>query len=135
MLKFFLQALPTYLFICLATSKKVIKSIRNLQRNFLWHGHQPNKKWVLVGCDKIYTPKGMGGLGHKDLGKLNQVMGAKMWWRWLKMPTTLWVEIWKHKYAPLTHKNHLIRHTVGIQGSNIWNTAWENRNLVQKHAF
>jgi hypothetical protein len=29
----------------------------------------------------------------------------------------------------------LIRHNTRIQGSNIWNIAWKNRDLVQKHAF
>jgi hypothetical protein len=48
LLKSVLQALPTYLFTALATPKQAIKAIRNLQQNFLWHGHQPNKKWVLV---------------------------------------------------------------------------------------
>lgn len=135
LLKFVLQTLPTYLFTSLAAPKQVIKAIRNLQRNFLWHGHQPNKKWALVGWGKICTPKSMGGLGLRDLGKLNQVMGAKMWWRWLKTPTTLWVQIWKQKYAPLTQEKQLIRHNVRIHGSNIWNTAWQNRDLVQNHAF
>jgi hypothetical protein len=63
LLKSVLQTLPTYLFTALAAPKQIIKAIRNLQRNFLWHRHQPNKKWVLVGWDKICTPKSMGGLG------------------------------------------------------------------------
>jgi len=104
LLKFVLQTLPTYLFTTLAAPKQVIKVIRNLHQNFLWHGHQPNKKWALVGWDKICTPKSMGGLGLRDPGKLNQVMGSKMWWRWLKMPTTLWAQIWKKKYTPLTQE-------------------------------
>ena len=62
-------------------------------------------------------------------------MGAKMWWRWLKIPTTLWAQIWKQKYAPLTQENQLIRHNVQIKGSNIWNMAWKNKDLVQNHAF
>jgi ribonuclease HI len=27
------------------------------------------------------------------------------------------------------------RHNIKIQGSNIWNTAWQNRGIIQKHAF
>jgi hypothetical protein len=53
LLKFVLQALSTYLFTALATPQSVIKAIKNLQRNFLWHGHHPEKKWALVGWDKI----------------------------------------------------------------------------------
>jgi hypothetical protein len=135
LLKSILQTLSTYLFTALAAPKQVIRAIRNLQRSFLWHGHQPNKKWVPIGWDKLCTPKNMGGMGLRDLGKLNQVMGAKMWWRCLNTPTTLWAKIWKQKYTPLTQADQLIRHNDQIQGSNIWNTPWKNINLVQKHAF
>jgi hypothetical protein len=48
LLKSVLQAIPTYLFSALASPKLVIRKIRNMQRNFLWHGHNLNKKWVLV---------------------------------------------------------------------------------------
>jgi hypothetical protein len=89
LLKSVLQALPTYLFTALATPISVIKAIKSLQINFLWQGHQNNKKWALVGWDKLCKPKKFGGLGIRDPGKLNQVMGAKMWWRWLQHPKEL----------------------------------------------
>jgi hypothetical protein len=57
LLKSVLQALPTYLFIALVAPISVIRAIRGLQRNFLWHGHQANKKWALVGWDKLFKPK------------------------------------------------------------------------------
>jgi hypothetical protein len=135
LLKSVLQALPTYLFTALAAPKKVIRAIKALQRNFLWSGHQPNKKWALVNWDKLCMPKTQGGLGLRDPGKLNQVMGAKIWWRWLKNPTAAWAQLWRRKYAPLSAEDQLIRHNEHIQGSNIWNTAWQNRTLVQNHAF
>jgi hypothetical protein len=100
LLKSVLQAILTYLFSALATPQSVIKKIRNLQRNFLWHGHNPDKKWALVSWDKVCKPKSLGGLGLRDPGKLNNTMGAKIWWRWLKTPTEIWAKLWKHKYAP-----------------------------------
>jgi hypothetical protein len=135
LLKSVLQALPTYLFTALAAPSSVIKAIRNLQRNFLWKGNQNNKKWALVGWENLCKPKKLGGLGIRDLGKMNQVMGAKMWWRWLKHPQELWAQLWKQKYAPNVPSNQLIRFNEPMQGSNIWNTAWRNRPLIQKHAF
>jgi hypothetical protein len=135
LLKSVLQTLPTYLFTALAAPKQIIRVVRNLQRNFLWQGLQPNKKWALVGWDKVCAPKSMGGLGLQDPGNLNQIMGAKIWWRWMKTPDALWAQIWKNKYAPSMQTDQLIRHNVRIQGSNIWNTAWQNKDLIQKHAF
>jgi hypothetical protein len=64
-----------------------------------------------------------------------QVMGAKIWWRWLKNLTVAWAQLWRRKYTPLSAEDQLIRHNEHIQGSNIWNTAWKNRTLVQNHAF
>jgi hypothetical protein len=104
-----LQALPMYLFTALETPQSVIKSIRNLQRNFLWHGHHLDKKLVLVGSDKIYRPKSIGGLGLRDLGKLNRIMGENLLWRWLKHSTELWDKLWKLKYEPTTREDLLIR--------------------------
>jgi hypothetical protein len=119
----------------LAAPISVIKAIRSLQRNFLWKGHQGNKKWALVGWDKVCRPKKFGGLGIRDPGKMNQVMGAKMWWRWLQHPHDLWAQLWKQKYAPTVQNDQLIRFNEQRQGSNIWNTAWRNRSLIQQHAF
>jgi hypothetical protein len=85
LLKYVLQAIPAYMFSALAAPQTVIKSIRNLQRNFLWHGHDPNKKWALVSWDKVCKPKSLGGLGLRDPGKLNNTMGENIWWRWLKI--------------------------------------------------
>jgi hypothetical protein len=135
LLKSVLQALPTYLFTALAAPTSVIKAIRSLQRNFLWKGNQNNGKWALVGWDKLCRSKKQGGLGIRDPGKMNQVMGAKMWWRWLQHPQELWAKMWKQKYAPNDQFNQLIRFNEQVHGSNIWNTAWRNRPLIQQHAF
>jgi exonuclease III len=135
LLKSVLQALPTYLFTALAAPGSVIKAIRNIQRNFLWKGHHSGKKWALVGWEKLCKPKQCGGLGLRDPGKMNKIMGAKMWWRWLQHPQEIWARLWKQKYAPNTHYNQLIRFNEQTSGSNIWNTAWRNRPLVQQHAF
>jgi hypothetical protein len=94
-----------------------------------------NKKWALVGWDKIWRPKYLGELGLIDPIKLNRVMGEKFWCRSLKHPTKLCVRIWKIKYMLDTREELLIRFNDQIHGSNIWNTTWNNRTLIHKHAF
>jgi len=81
LLKSVLQSILTYLFSALAAPQSVIKKIRNMQRNFLWHGHNPDKKRSLVSWDKVCNPKSLEGLGLRDPGKVNNTMGAKLWWR------------------------------------------------------
>jgi hypothetical protein len=135
LLKSVLQALPTYLFTALAAPKSGYSSHQELTTQLPMAWTPTYKKWALVGWDKLCKPKALGGLGIRDPGKLNQVMGAKMWWRWLKHPTELWAQIWKQKYAPTTQADQLIRFNDQIQGSNIWNTAWHNRPLGSEACF
>jgi hypothetical protein len=130
LLKSILQALPTYIFTTLVAPKSVIQAIRNIHCNFIWNGHHLDKKWALVGWDKLCKTKSLGGLELRDPEKINQVVGAKMWWRWLKHPTILWAQILKQKYALTTRAEQLIRFNDQIQGSNIWNMTWLNRQLV-----
>jgi hypothetical protein len=78
------------MFSSLASPQTIIKIIRNLQQKFLWHGHKPGKNWALFSWDKICKPTSLGGLGLCDLGKINNVMGEKIWWHWLKYPEELW---------------------------------------------
>jgi hypothetical protein len=66
------------MFSALAAPQTIIKIIRNIQRNFLWNGHKQGKTWALVSWDKLCKPTSLGGLGLRDLGKLNNVMGEKI---------------------------------------------------------
>jgi hypothetical protein len=79
-----------YIFSVLVAPQTVIKSIRNLHQNFLWHDHKQGKKWALVGWHKICKPTSLGGLGLHDPANINNVMGEKIWWHWLKYSEELW---------------------------------------------
>jgi hypothetical protein len=74
LLKSVLQALPTYLFTALAAPISVIRAIRGLQRNFLWHGHQANKKWALVSWINYASPKSL-----EDWDYVIQESSTKSW--------------------------------------------------------
>jgi hypothetical protein len=73
----------------------------------------------MVKWDDLCKPKLNGGLGLQDLVLLNQVMGEKTWWRWLKHLRNLRVKIWKNKYACTMEDSDLIR----------WNEKF-NRSLI-----
>jgi hypothetical protein len=77
LLKSVLQALPTYLFTALAAPKKIIKAIRMLQRNFLWQGVQPKKKWALVNWDRLCMPKSQGRAGNPRPGQTKSNDGSQ----------------------------------------------------------
>jgi hypothetical protein len=85
---------------------------------------------MMVSWEKFCKQKSIGGLRLRDPGKLNNIMGVKIWWCWLKYPTELWANIWKKKYTLNTNEAKLIRFNDQIQGSNIWNAFLRNQPLI-----
>lgn len=79
LIKLVLQAMPTYCF-----SKMGPKSIISLQISFLCGGDDLKHKLPLVKWDMICLPKHRRGLKIRDPEVANNVMGAKIWWGWLK---------------------------------------------------
>ena len=82
--KAILQTIPIYMLSAISTPSGVSIQIRNIQRDFLWGKGEEKKKWALVAWERVCKPKSHGGLGIHDPDILNRVLGAKVWWRWLK---------------------------------------------------
>eukprot|EP00253_Pinus_taeda_P028233 PITA_28233 len=135
LIKSVLQAMPLYLFSILAAPKWVLKSIRNLQRNFLWNSAATNRKWALVKWSNVCMPKEKGGIGLRDPEKSNSIMNAKIWWQWITCPEKPWGQIWTAKYAGNRPQEELIRLIPSENGSAIWNAAKQHYQLIQKHIF
>lgn len=89
----------------------------------------------MVAWEKICKPNSHAGLGLDDHEVLHKVLGAKLWWRWLKDSASCWAQIWKQKYANNGQDRDHIRMSRIIKGYHIWSKAWENRDIVQKHNF
>jgi hypothetical protein len=60
--------------------KTVIKRMDMGRRKFFWQGSKMKKSYHLVKWDKICRAKKNGGLGIKDLRKLNISLLVKWWW-------------------------------------------------------
>eukprot|EP00253_Pinus_taeda_P033863 PITA_33863 len=133
--KVVLQTITTFIFSALPTPKGVLQLIKNIQRDFLWGKGEEKNKWALVSWDKLCKPKNHGGLGLHDCETLSKVLGEKLWWRWLKESATPWAKLWKQKYANNWQERDHIWMSGHTKGSHIWNSAWENRAMVQKHNF
>eukprot|EP00253_Pinus_taeda_P026312 PITA_26312 len=97
--KAILQSILIYMLFSIPSPAGVINNIRNIQRDFLWGKGEEKKKWALVAWDRVCKPKSHGGLGLHDPGILNRVLGAKIYWRWLKEIQAPWAKLWKHNYA------------------------------------
>lgn len=81
-----LQAIPIFMLVSIPTPQGIKQQIRNIQRDFLWGRGEEKKNWALVSLDKFCKPKSHGGLGLHDPETLNKVLGAKLWWQWIKEP-------------------------------------------------
>jgi hypothetical protein len=66
------------------------------RRRFCWHGGNLKKKYHLVKWAKICKSK-KGGLGNKDLRKMNISLWCK-WWRLLETSEGIWQDKIRLKY-------------------------------------
>eukprot|EP00253_Pinus_taeda_P025483 PITA_25483 len=97
--KAILQSIPVFMLSVLPAPQSVLHQLRSIQRDFLWGKGEDRKKWALVTWDNISKPQCFGGLGLDDPDLLSKVLGAKLWWHWVKELETQWETIWKEKYA------------------------------------
>ena len=122
--------MPLYLFSVLAAPKWVLKQIKTLQIHFLWGSSGQNRKWALVNWNTICTPKEAGGLGLINPLHSNEVMAARVWWKWITNPYTPWAKLWTAKYANNRSAADLIRLAPAQSGSLVWNAAKQNYALI-----
>jgi len=80
------QSIPIFMLSILPAPESVLDQLRSIQRDFLWGKGEDRKKWASVAWDKVSKPKSFGGLGLDDPDLLSKVLGAKLWWRWVKEP-------------------------------------------------
>ena len=104
-------------------------------RKFIWGGANHQKKWALVSLKHLTERKEKGGLGLRDPEKLNKVLGAKLWWHWLREGNDLWKAIWRLKYNMPDTTVDILRQRETPKGSTIWDLARQNRDIVENHIF
>eukprot|EP00253_Pinus_taeda_P016827 PITA_16827 len=130
-----LQAIPIYPLSIMATPLGICSKIREIMRKFIWGGANHQKKWALVSWKHLTERKEKGGLGLRDPEKLNKVLGAKLWWQWLREGNDLWKAIWRLKYNMPDTTVDILRQRETPKGSTIWDLTRQNRDIVENHIF
>lgn len=92
-----LNSAPIYHMSLYLLPKTVIKEMDKVRRTFFWQGGHTKRKYHLVKWVKICKSKKKGGLGIKDVRKMNLSLLCKWWWK-LENENGIWQEIVKHKY-------------------------------------
>jgi hypothetical protein len=77
----------------------VWKSIKRIQREFLWGGKGGRKRINWVKWDIVCLPKSQGGLGVRDVRAVNISLLSKWRWRLLGTENALWKEVIRGKYG------------------------------------
>lgn len=69
--KFVLQYLPTYSLSIFLVPKGIVDAMVAKMRNFWWESKKRGCGWVMLKWEALFLPKGMGGLGFRDLRHFN----------------------------------------------------------------
>eukprot|EP00253_Pinus_taeda_P025949 PITA_25949 len=135
LVKSVLQAIPIYPLSIIEAPKGACSKIKELYNKFIWGVPNQQRKWALVSRKHLSKRKEEGGLGLRDPEMLNRVLGAKLWWRWMRGGNDLSKKIWTHKYNIPRTTEEILRVEETPKGSSIWNLASQNRSIVNRHAF
>lgn len=76
------------------------ESIRRASADYWWGIEQGHKKMHWKSWEWLSTPKGMGGMGFRDLVLFNQAMLGRQCWRLLTDPASLCARVLKGRYYP-----------------------------------
>lgn len=102
MIKSVLQALPIYFMATDKIPESVTGQITGLMRRFFWGAMDKDRFLAYVAWSKITKPVKLGGLGIRDLNKVNEALIMKLLWKIATGNSALWVSLVRAKYIPRT---------------------------------
>ncbi|KAF7825904.1 reverse transcriptase [Senna tora] len=100
LIKFVIQAIPSYAMSILRFPKSFCQSISSLVANFWWSNSGKDKGIHWMKWDKLSCNKKMGGLGFKNLYCQKTALLGKQAWRLWKNSDALWAKVLKSVYFP-----------------------------------
>jgi hypothetical protein len=102
-----LSAIPIFYLSFMKMPVKVWKEVVKIQRDFLWGGLEKKRKISWVCWDTVTKPKIDGGLGVRDLRRVNLSLLAKWRWRFLNSDRCFWRSVLEAKYGESLAVGHI----------------------------
>lgn len=108
--------------------KTLVADLDKKRRTFFWQGGSTKRKYHIVRWEVICKIKKKGGLGIKDIRKMNICLLCKWWWK-LENEEGIWQEIVKAKYlrkqvvGSVSHK---------LDDSPVWSDLLKVKNIYLK---
>jgi hypothetical protein len=116
-----LNSIPIFYLSFMKLPAVVLKKIIRIQREFLWGGVRGGRKINWVSWKEVCKPRGQGGLGVKDVGKVNLSLHIKWRWRLLQKENALWKDLLVARYGPDARlKVHWIGSNVANRSLSWW---------------
>ena len=113
LIKFFIQAIPTYTTSCFKLPKGLIKELEVLISKFWWGHNRDSRKVHWVKWERLCKAKEVGGMGFKEIEKFNETLLAKQVWRMINNSDSLCYRVFKARFFPncsiLKAKDSIIR--------------------------
>ncbi|GAU26515.1 hypothetical protein TSUD_361480 [Trifolium subterraneum] len=104
LINFVLNAIPIFYLSLFKMPVLVIKKIIRIQREFLWGGVKGGRKISWVKWKEVCKPRCQGGLGVRDVGKVNLSLLIKWRWRLLQPEGAFWKELLVAKYGEMVRQ-------------------------------
>uniref|UniRef100_A0A2N9FRW2 RNase H type-1 domain-containing protein n=1 Tax=Fagus sylvatica TaxID=28930 RepID=A0A2N9FRW2_FAGSY len=124
------SAIPAYYMQNVALPIRVCSNLDKLNRDFLWGSTDERKKMHMVSWDKVCRPKELGGLGLYSTKARNLTLLAKLNWRVMEDPDSLWAKTLIAKYCP----NGIMDERLGTRrsGSSNWKGLKKGHEVFKK---
>ncbi|KAB1671578.1 hypothetical protein, partial [Gossypium barbadense] len=78
----------------------VLEELQSMISRVWWSGQDNNRCWHMLSWDRMCFPKGMGGLGFRDLHRFNVALLGRQVWRLMSCRDTLCFRVLSAKYFP-----------------------------------
>ncbi|KAK2454307.1 hypothetical protein QL285_001883 [Trifolium repens] len=138
-----LNAIPIFYLSFMKLPAMVLKKIVRIQREFLWGGLKGGRRICWVSWKEICKPRNQGGLGVREVGKVNLSLLIKWRWRLLNRDNVLWKDVLVAKYGRhIRQKVHWVGFDIGLGTSAWWKDlctidirdggSWFAQNLRRK---
>ncbi|KAK5775495.1 hypothetical protein PVK06_043391 [Gossypium arboreum] len=98
-IKAIMQAIPTYAFSVFLALKGIIEEIQSQMSRMWWNNNNKARGWAMA-WDKMCYPKGMRGMGFRDLQLFNLALLGRQVWRLMTHTDTLCFKVLSAKYFP-----------------------------------
>uniref|UniRef100_A0A2N9ERH6 CCHC-type domain-containing protein n=1 Tax=Fagus sylvatica TaxID=28930 RepID=A0A2N9ERH6_FAGSY len=124
------SAIPAYYMQNVALPIRVCFNLDKLNRDFLWGSTDDRKKMHMVSWNKVCRPRDLGGLGLFSTKARNLALLAKLNWRVMENPNSLWAKTLIAKYCP----NGIMDKRLGTRrsGSSNWKGLKKGHEIFRK---